>query len=217
MRKIELVAAALTLAAFASPALAQGRGRGRGGDHDRDQDRDEARIPPGQMPSPGMCRIWIDGVPPGRQPRETDCATARANVPPNAQIIYGGGPEIYTSNGTVIPNRIPNGAGRLPSRIPGSTQYPYPNTSQYPYGYPSQVVNPVIWNNGQQCVQYPDASGRTRYDCNREDVNRQLACNANPSSQACSAVYNNTKRHKKHKDKDRDRDGDRDGDEGRGN
>lgn len=208
MRKLETIAVALTAVALASPAWAQGRGH----------DRDEARIPPGQMPSPGMCRIWINGVPPGRQPRQTDCATARANLPPNATIIYGGGPErhVYTSNGTVIPtypngtvipNRIPNGTG-LPSRIPGSTQYPntaqypygYPSTAQYPYGYPSQVVNPVIWNNGQQCVQYTDASGRVRYNCNQNDVNRQLACNANPSSSACTSAYMNAKKHKKHND-----------------
>lgn len=208
MRKLEMVAVALSALALASPAWAQGRGRG----HDRDNDGDEARIPPGQMPSQGMCRVWINGVPPGRQPQQTDCATARANLPPNAQIIYGGGPErrIYTSNGTVIPNYPnypgnPNGT-RLPSRIPGSTQYPYgyPNTAQYPYGYPSQVVNPVIWMNGQQCVQYTDATGRARTDCNRADVNRQLACNANPGSSSCASnAY--IKKHKKH---DKDHDGD---------
>jgi hypothetical protein len=40
------------LLAAAPAAGAQGRGS----------------VPPGQMPSPGMCRVWIDGVPPGRQP-----------------------------------------------------------------------------------------------------------------------------------------------------
>ena len=221
MRKLEMVAAALAAVALASPAWAQGRG----GDHDRD-----ARIPPGQMPSAGMCRIWINGVPPGRQPGQTDCATARANLPRNAQIIYGGGPErhVYTSNGTVIyPNRVPTGTG-LPSRVPGSTPYPngypypntaqypygYPNTTQYPYGYPSQVVNPVIDMNGQQCVQYTDASGRARYDCNRNDVNRQLACNANPRSSACTAAYDNVRKHKKHKGGDQDEDRDHRGNQG---
>lgn len=207
MRKLEMVAAALGALALASPAWAQGRGH----------DRDDARIPPGQMPSPGMCRVWINGVPPGRQPRQTDCDTARRNLPPNATIIYGGGPErhVYTSNGTVIPGRVPTGTG-LPSRIPGSTQYPYgyPNTAQYPYGYPSQVVNPVIWNNGQQCVQYTDASGRARYDCNPNDVNRQLACNANPNSSSCNPAYNNVRKHKKHKGGDQDEDNDHRGKRG---
>jgi hypothetical protein len=49
------------------------------------------RVPPGQRPPAGMCRIWVDGVPPGRQPRPTDCATAERNVPPNARVIYGDG------------------------------------------------------------------------------------------------------------------------------
>jgi hypothetical protein len=47
------------------------------------------RIPPGQLPPAGMCRIWIDGVPPGRQPAPTDCPTAIATKPANARVIYG--------------------------------------------------------------------------------------------------------------------------------
>lgn len=53
------------------------------------QSRTTDRIPPGQMPPAGMCRIWIDGVPPGRQPAPTDCQTAVANKPANAQVIWG--------------------------------------------------------------------------------------------------------------------------------
>lgn len=47
------------------------------------------KIPPGQLPPAGMCRIWIDGVPPGRQPAPTDCQTAVANKPANARILWG--------------------------------------------------------------------------------------------------------------------------------
>jgi hypothetical protein len=46
-------------------------------------------VPPGHMPSAGMCRVWIDGVPAGRQPAQTDCATARRTAPANARILYG--------------------------------------------------------------------------------------------------------------------------------
>jgi hypothetical protein len=46
-------------------------------------------IPQGQMPSPGMCRVWLDGVPAGRQPAQTDCVTARRSAPANSRIIYG--------------------------------------------------------------------------------------------------------------------------------
>jgi hypothetical protein len=56
----------------------------------RDDRRDSRdRIPPGQLPPAGMCRIWIDGVPPGQQPAPTDCQTAVANKPANARIIWG--------------------------------------------------------------------------------------------------------------------------------
>ncbi len=47
------------------------------------------RIPPGQLPPAGMCRIWIDGVPPGRQPAPTDCQTAVRTKPANARVIWG--------------------------------------------------------------------------------------------------------------------------------
>ena len=96
MRKIELIAVFAALA-VATPAMAQGRGRGNGG------------VPPGQRPSAGMCRIWIDGLPRGQQPAPTDCATAAARVPYNGRIIYGdrtngSGRRVYNSNGQVITN-----------------------------------------------------------------------------------------------------------------
>jgi len=49
------------------------------------------RIPRGQLPPEGMCRVWIDGVPPGHQPAVTDCATAEAQAAttPNSRVIYG--------------------------------------------------------------------------------------------------------------------------------
>ncbi|MEO5567142.1 MAG: hypothetical protein ABIR92_01535 [Gemmatimonadaceae bacterium] len=56
----------------------------------QDSRRKSDRIPPGQMPPAGMCRIWIDGVPPGRQPAPTDCQTAVATKPANARVIFGG-------------------------------------------------------------------------------------------------------------------------------
>jgi hypothetical protein len=52
--------------------------------------RKSTRIPPGQMPPAGMCRVWIDGVPPGQQPAPTDCQTAVATKPANARVIFGG-------------------------------------------------------------------------------------------------------------------------------
>jgi len=51
--------------------------------------RRSSRIPPGQLPPRGMCRVWIDGVPPGQQPPVTDCATAERNRVANSRVIYG--------------------------------------------------------------------------------------------------------------------------------
>jgi hypothetical protein len=53
------------------------------------RDRTASRVPPGQLPPAGMCRIWINGVSPGRQPAPTDCRTAVANKPANAQVLWG--------------------------------------------------------------------------------------------------------------------------------
>lgn len=78
---------------LAAPLAAQGGGT-------------PAEIPPGHMPPPGMCRIWIDGVPAGRQPAPTDCATAIRRRPPNARVIFGPEP------------RDANAAKGAASRIP---------------------------------------------------------------------------------------------------
>lgn len=80
MRASRVLLTIAVLAAAAGPAAAQERGRGRG---------NSEKIPPGQRPPAGMCRIWINGVPPGHQPAPTDCQTAVRNQPPNSQIIWG--------------------------------------------------------------------------------------------------------------------------------
>lgn len=74
------------------PTTVLGQVLGREEQQQRGQDsrRKSDRIPPGQMPPAGMCRIWIDGVPPGRQPAPTDCQTAVATRPANARVIFGG-------------------------------------------------------------------------------------------------------------------------------
>ena len=46
------------------------------------------KVPPGHYPSPGMCRVWIEGRPPGRQARQTTCAAAMANAPAGSVVLY---------------------------------------------------------------------------------------------------------------------------------
>ena len=50
---------------------------------------DVTRIPPGQLPPKGMCRVWINGLPPGQQPAVTTCADAEAHRVANSRVIYG--------------------------------------------------------------------------------------------------------------------------------
>ena len=47
------------------------------------------KIPPGQMPLPGQCRIWYPEEPPGKQPPPGDCRELRKHVPPGAWLIRG--------------------------------------------------------------------------------------------------------------------------------
>src|SRR4051812_8810198 len=54
--------------------------------------RSRAKVPPGQLPPRGMCRVWVDGVPPGQQPPVESCAQAEADrvrYGANARVIYG--------------------------------------------------------------------------------------------------------------------------------
>ncbi len=45
-------------------------------------------VPPGQLPPPGQCRVWIRGRPPGRQARARSCDGIVATAPTGAMILY---------------------------------------------------------------------------------------------------------------------------------
>lgn len=45
-------------------------------------------VPPGHLPRPGMCRVWIPEVPPGRQARARPCAGILAAAPAGSWILY---------------------------------------------------------------------------------------------------------------------------------
>ena len=85
MRLGVLVLGLTTLALAAQPLEAQG-GRGNSGRREMGPDK----VPPGHLPAPGECRVWVDGVPPGRQAAPTDCATARRDARRSGgRVIYG--------------------------------------------------------------------------------------------------------------------------------
>jgi hypothetical protein len=45
-------------------------------------------IPPGHLPHPGQCRVWIPGNPPGHQPHARACAGITATAPAGSWIVY---------------------------------------------------------------------------------------------------------------------------------
>lgn len=48
-------------------------------------------IPPGHLPPPGMCRIWVPDEPPGQQEKKYPvgrCSALRANIPAGAWLVY---------------------------------------------------------------------------------------------------------------------------------
>ena len=48
------------------------------------------RVPPGHLPNPGECRVWIPGTPPGRQPKPKSrpCAGIAPYAPAGSWILY---------------------------------------------------------------------------------------------------------------------------------
>jgi hypothetical protein len=47
------------------------------------------KVPPGQYPPEGQCRVWVDGVPPGRQHAPAQCDNL-GEIPAGAFVLYGG-------------------------------------------------------------------------------------------------------------------------------
>ena len=151
MRKTELFAA-IAAVLIASPVMAQGRGRGNG----------NGGVPPGQRPSAGMCRIWIDGVPPGQQPAQTDCATAAARVPANGRVIYGD-----RTNNNLRGVYDPNNRGTYDPNNRGT----YDPNNRGVYDPNGQVAR----QNGRDCIQRADQNGVLRNYCTDARTDRRGA------------------------------------------
>jgi hypothetical protein len=45
-------------------------------------------IPPGHLPPPGLCRVWLPGEPPGHQPPARACASIEVVAPAGSWIVY---------------------------------------------------------------------------------------------------------------------------------
>jgi hypothetical protein len=45
-------------------------------------------IPPGHLPPPGQCRVWIPGDPPGHQAPSGSCSELASQVPLNGWLVY---------------------------------------------------------------------------------------------------------------------------------
>ena len=45
-------------------------------------------VPPGHLPPPGLCRVWVSGTPPGRQARARSCDGIEATAPAGSMILY---------------------------------------------------------------------------------------------------------------------------------
>ena len=45
-------------------------------------------IPPGHLPPPGSCRVWIPGKPPGHQAKAGPCESVSRSAPPGSWVVY---------------------------------------------------------------------------------------------------------------------------------
>lgn len=45
-------------------------------------------IPPGHLPPPGKCRVWIPGKPPGQQGPPVSCEVALRDAAPGTWVLY---------------------------------------------------------------------------------------------------------------------------------
>lgn len=95
----QVAAGTFAIVLLAAPAIAGAQGKGR------DDDRSKAKsggnkstalaksqgIPPGHLPPPGQCRVWVEDTPPGQQAAPTDCRTAmeQAAGMQNARVVMG--------------------------------------------------------------------------------------------------------------------------------
>ena len=62
-------------------------------------------IPPGHLPSPGQCKVWIPGRPPGHQASSRNCSGVERHAPADSWILYRPGKDKKVVHVRVVDSR----------------------------------------------------------------------------------------------------------------
>ena len=64
-------------------------------------------IPPGHLPPPGMCRVWMPDQPPGHQAKSRSCANIERTAPAGSYIVERPGRDKKVVHVRVVDERRP--------------------------------------------------------------------------------------------------------------
>jgi hypothetical protein len=70
-------------------------------------------IPPGHLPPPGMCRVWMPGEPPGHQPEPRRCSNIERGAPAGSLIVERPGKDKKVVHVREVDERRPGVVVRL--------------------------------------------------------------------------------------------------------
>ncbi|MGH7579479.1 MAG: hypothetical protein ACREM9_04855 [Gemmatimonadales bacterium] len=70
-------------------------------------------IPPGHLPAPGMCRVWVPGTPPGHQAKARSCANIERSAPAGSWIVERPGRDKKVVHVRVVDERRPGVVVRM--------------------------------------------------------------------------------------------------------
>jgi hypothetical protein len=70
-------------------------------------------IPPGHLPSPGMCRVWVPGKPPGHQAQARSCSNIERTAPAGSWIVERPGRDKKVVHVRVVDERRPGVVVRM--------------------------------------------------------------------------------------------------------
>jgi hypothetical protein len=70
-------------------------------------------IPPGHLPPPGQCRVWVPGQPPGHQAPARSCARIERTAPAGSWIVYRPSEDKKVVHVRVVDERRPGVVVRL--------------------------------------------------------------------------------------------------------